>query len=549
MSNITLVTGLWDINRGSLSDTWKKPYQHYLDKLSQLLEVPYNLIIFGDKELNGFVFQKRSPSNTQFIERSLEWFKNDFFEKIQTIRTTKEWLEQVYWLSGSTQASLEYYNPVVMSKVFLLNDARIMDRFNSTHLYWIDAGITNTVHPGYFTKDKVLDHLNESRAIQFIAFPYQAEKEVHGFDYHSLCQLSTTKTTKVCRGGFFGGSKSLIEAFNTQYYHLMSQTLNDGLMGTEESLFTILLYQYPDQYGCYNIESNGLVYKFFEDLKKNQHQFIINQPVRDLKVALYILTFNSPKQLALLIESMLAYDINFVNNPELYVLDNSTNLDTTTSYQQLCDKYKITYIKMPNLGICGGRQYIAEHAADHQYDYYYFFEDDMFFYNKDQALCRNGLGRIITSLYQTVIDIMQKKSYDFLKLSFTEFYGDNKTQWAWYNVPQTIRELYWPQKPSLPVSGLDPTAPLTLFKNVQSLNQVSWVDGEIYYCNWPQIVSKEGNRKMFLDTKWSHPYEQVWMSHIYQETRKDNIKGAVLLLSPIEHQRLEFYDKSLRKES
>ena len=43
------------------------------------------------------------------------------------------------------------YNPLVMSKVFLLNDAKIMDNFNSDYMFWIDAGLTNTVHSGYFT--------------------------------------------------------------------------------------------------------------------------------------------------------------------------------------------------------------------------------------------------------------------------------------------------------------------------------------------------------------------------------------------------------------
>ena len=32
MSNITLVTGIWDIGRGSLSEGWSRPFQHYLDK-------------------------------------------------------------------------------------------------------------------------------------------------------------------------------------------------------------------------------------------------------------------------------------------------------------------------------------------------------------------------------------------------------------------------------------------------------------------------------------------------------------------------------------
>ena len=49
----------------------------------------------------------------------------------KTIRNNPEWYNQAGWLSQSTQARLEMYNPLVMSKVFLLNDAKIMDPFNS----------------------------------------------------------------------------------------------------------------------------------------------------------------------------------------------------------------------------------------------------------------------------------------------------------------------------------------------------------------------------------------------------------------------------------
>lgn len=67
--------------------------------------------------------------------------------------------------------------------------------------------------------------------------------------------------------------------------------------------------------------------------------------------------------------------------------------------------------------------------------------------------------------------------------------------------------------------------------------------------NWPQIVTKQGNKKMFLNTKWAHPFEQTWMSHIYQETIKGEIKTGILLLSPTEHNRFDHYAGNLRKES
>ena len=57
---ITLVTGLWDIGRGDLNEGWSRTYQHYLDKFKELLSIDNNLIIFGDQELETFVFQHRN---------------------------------------------------------------------------------------------------------------------------------------------------------------------------------------------------------------------------------------------------------------------------------------------------------------------------------------------------------------------------------------------------------------------------------------------------------------------------------------------------------
>jgi hypothetical protein len=54
---------------------------------------------------------------------------------------------------------------------------------------------------------------------------------------------------------------------------------------------------------------------------------------------------------------------------------------------------------------------------------------------------------------------------------------------------------------------------------------------------------------MFLNTKWAHPYEQTWMSFIYQETIKGNINPAILLSTPTEHNRFEHYSSNERREN
>ena len=341
---------------------------------------------------------------------------------------------------------------------------------------------------------------------------------------------------------------------NVLYYNLLFETLNGGFMGTEESLFTILLYQNPQLIDYCEIEGNGLLYKFFEDLKNDDVTILNKNRKTKVKntgsdVGVYVITFNSPNQFKTLINSMLGYDPKFIYDTKKFLLDNSTDLSTTNEYIELCNEYGFEHIKKDNIGITGGRQFIAEHFDEQEnLGYYYFFEDDMFFYNGNDLTCRNGFNRHIKNIFDVTLDIIKNENFDFLKLNFSEFYGAHDKQWAWYNVPQEFRESHWPNNTKLPQQGLDPNSPNLEFKHIKSYRGTPYVSGEIYLSNWPILMTKEGNHNCYLKTKFQYPYEQTLMSHCYQETIKGNIKSGILLATPTEHNRFDHYDGSLRKE-
>ena len=554
----TIVTGIWNIKRDELSEGWSRTYQHYLNNLEKLMKVSDNMIIYIEEEYKSFVEERRTSDNTLIIVRELDWFKQNehIFNKIQKIRTSSDWYNQTGWLTDSTQAKLEMYNPIVMSKMFLLNDASIMDPFNSSHLVWIDGALTNTVHEGYFWHDKVIPKLEKYfNKFSFVCFPYDGKVEIHGFKYQEICEYSESEVNRVARGGIFGGPKDSISKLNGIYYNLLNETLSRDLMGTEESLFTIMTYKYPELIQFYEIEMNGLLSLFFENLKNDtlvvkqekSETNTINEKNKN-NVALYVLTYNSPKQFEKLCISFEEYDRNFLTVPKKYLLNNSLNHDTDVEYKELCEKYGFEEIKKDNLGICGGRQFISEHSDENGFDYHFFFEDDMFFYLGNDEFCRNGFRRKIKDFFNIIMDIVWDEDFDFLKWNFSEFFGDNTKQWSWHNVPGDVRSKLFPDKPVKTTNDVE-AAPYLNYKNIKSKRGLPYATGEIYYCNWPQVVSKEGNRKMFLDTKWAHPYEQTWMSFIYQETIKGNIKPSILLATPTEHDRFEHYSSNERREN
>jgi len=479
------------------------------------------------------------------------------FNKIQKIRVDENWYSQAGWLTDSTQANLEMYNPIVMSKMFLLNDANLLDPFNSTHIVWIDGAITNTVHEGYFLHDNVLSYIEDFMdKFTFVCFPYNGKEEIHGFKYSGMCEYAGEEVDKVARGGIFGGPKHLMYELNTIYYGLLSETLSRGLMGTEESIFTIMTYKYPEFIQYYDIEGNGLLVTFFENLKNktlkpkqgpNKIEIKVNAHNKR-SVALYVLTYNSPKQFEKLCMSFEEYDDDFITKPSKFLLNNSLNHDTDEEYNRVCLKYGFEEIKKDNIGICGGRQFCAEHSEEHGFDYHMFFEDDMFFYLGKDDVCKNGFKRKIPQFFSKVMDIAWNENFDFLKFNFSEFFGDNTKQWAWHNVPAKVRSDLFPEKP-IKIGNNNNDAPHMNFKNIKSFRGLPYAIGDIYYANWPQVVSREGNKKLFLNTIWAHPYEQTWMSQIFQDTMKGEIKPGILLATPTEHDRFEHYNREERREN
>lgn len=560
--NLTIVTGLWNIGRPG------RDFSHYIEHFKMFLEIPQNLFIYIPKEYEYLVWERRSKENTFVKNYELEDVKklySPFWDKTQEIRTNPNWFNQAGWLPGSPQAHLEWYNPIVQSKMFMLNDVTVWNPFNTEYFFWLDAGITNTVPHTHLTENNVLNKLTDyGNPFLFLSYPYQAENEIHGFTFSDMNRIARTEVKYVCRGGLFGGHKHQINEANATYYSMLTNTLNSGLMGTEESLFTLMSYNEPHLYRRFELDGNGLIVKFTQSLVDNNvtiveptkteaKKFIkyTDRDVERYKTNLYVLTFNFPEQLMHTINSMKKTP-EWLTKPRLVLLDNSTIEESKELNRQIAKEHNFEYIDLGgNTGICGGRQAASEHFHESDADFMFFFEDDMTSNPPefDGQFCRNGFRKYIPNLYNLVHRIMLKEDFDFLKLSFTEVYFDNDKQCSWYNVPQHIRTRDWPHYDKLPVSGLDPNVPLTSFKNIRNMDGLSYIDGEIYYANWPMIVSKEGNYKMFIETKWANPFEQTWMSHIYQQTKEGKIKPAILLASPIWHDRIKHYQPGERREN
>lgn len=561
VNNVTIVTGLWDLGRQNLSGWAQRDFSKYKENFFKLLHADVPMCIWIPKELEEEVWKIRKPKNTKIFYKEVEDFKTwfPFFKEHDAIRTNPDWYNSAAWLPQSPQAALELYNPMMMTKMFMVNDSVIHNPFNTQYFYWVDGGLTSTVSDGYFTDGKIFNNITRaySDSIVHITYPYSAADEIHGFkksEMYKSCRLSENEQNiQISRGGFWGGPKELISEYNGLYYDVLSSTIKSGNIGADECLFTILAYRYPEIVERFQVEGNGLIWPFFEAMK-DIHTFLKNRPKKQVthktaKSNLYVLAFNSPKQFETLCESIKENSPEFLERPRKILINNSTDESLFPEYDRLCQTYGFEEIHFNNIGICGGRQYVAEHFDKSNADFYYFFEDDLVMNGEHTGLCKTGFRTHVPNLYEMSHRIIIKEKFDFLKLCFSEFYSSNNIQCAWYNVPQQIRTEVWPHYDKLPERGFDPNCPLTQINNIHSLDGVAYVTGQIYYSNWPMIVSREGNKKMFLDHKWEKPFEQTWMSQMFQDTVTNKIKPAILLATPFTHDRTEFYKDGQRREN
>lgn len=551
--NLTIVTGLFDIGRGVMDTSFKRSFEHYKECFGRLLDATKQpMIIYCEPELEEFIWQHRERSNTSIIKKTLDDLRNfPFYKEVQDIRKNENWLNQAGWLRESTQGMLELYNPLVMSKQFFLNDATLYNSFNTNYFLWVDAGITNTVSiEGYFNDTFEKRIIKKMKKMLYIAYPYEPDTEIHGFSKDKMYEYAGEVTKWVARGGVFGGPKHLINEINDMYYNVLHDSLKKGYMGTEESIFTIIAHKNKEKFNIHMIESNGLVYKFFEDI---QHETVKMSDAAQM--AMYFLTFNTPAQLEYTLKKWkTAYPDEF-KNCKKYAINNSNDPASDELYNRLFAENDMEVFKPEtNIGICGGRQYAAEHFATTDHDYYIFIEEDMGvhlpfeFKDENGRIVKQGITDVcgLTTYHKDVfsksIDIMEMHDLDYLKLSFAEVYGNNFKDWSWENVPAEKKLRYFPEKDGVKNDR-------TKVEYWDHHKNLPYFVGHAFYCNWPILFNKAGNKKVFLDVVWENTYEQTWMSHVKNLIVEGKVKAGGLLVSIIDHNRILYYDGKTRREN
>lgn len=541
----TLVTAVFNLGRDKLEGNFRRDADHYHKHLKATLAIDCPMVIYTEAAFVEQIQDVRGSRPTRIIATEPGTaLDTATLRHIETIRHDPEWRAQAGWLPQSPQAALPGYNALVLSKPLWLKEQAEQNPFDSTYVYWIDAALSHTVPP------ELLNTRSLERLMQFhdrfllLCFPYNPFNEVHGFAKNALAELSGVETTRwVARGGFFGGNRTHVVDAARLYLESLKKTLAKGLMGTEESLLTLLSYREPDLFDLQFIPSDGLVWPFFQQLQMGWQgdKALARAQLADLTETWFI-SFNAPRQFAALLQSIVRNAPELLNTAERVLVNNSTDTSMFAEYDQLCSRHGIRQIRQGNLGINSARLLAAEQFYRGGRHAMFWFEDDMLpvAENQQPAMCKSGFPRHVRDLVATGMAIQQREHLDYLKLSFTEFYGNHAQQWGIKNMEPDEKKAYARGEMELPAAEL--SAP-------GQVAGVSYVTGEVFYSNWPHLMNRRGTKLLLLDDPEQHKFEQYWTARSYKLLKAGQLRAAVLQASPIDHQRIQEYPPAQRLEN
>lgn len=263
-STVTMVTGIWNLGRGTMqtSQQWnvlRRPFNHYVQGLKQFLAYPFPKVLFCDAESCAAAkplvdeSMRSGGGETKLVLKSLDDVARDFpnFDLVQDIRGRNEWKLQSDWVTNSPQAQLPFFNPVVMSKVAFTRDAARWNPFHTDGFLWLDVShlCHNPAKLRMNKQDNIVRYLDKFLTTFHDYAP--TGSSVLGFTKTSFNSYlnrnpSDESALMLARGGVLGGTREYLEVAAAVFDSVLAATLNDGFMGTDQNVLTIMDFLAPD---------------------------------------------------------------------------------------------------------------------------------------------------------------------------------------------------------------------------------------------------------------------------------------------------------------
>lgn len=270
--DVTIITSIIDIGRGSYwkmgNSIFRRPFSFYLNGLQRIMHINAPMVIRIQKKYEYLVWQQRGKHNTKVINTEINDIKNfKYYKQIEKIRKSSVWRSQAAEFRDTPQYRLAGYIPLVLLKMYWLFQEAQTNSFSTRYFVWLDGGITGhlkdglaEVVSGCFAKN-IISYLDK---FLLLVYSLPVNGGIHGFEPKACARYCQVDFVRTCsRTGVFGGDQYMIEKVMNIYEKFLADTLHNGYMGIEESLFTILYHRYPELFHIEMFEDGNTIYNHF----------------------------------------------------------------------------------------------------------------------------------------------------------------------------------------------------------------------------------------------------------------------------------------------
>lgn len=258
MSNVTIVTAFFDINREKNGDGRK--LDEYLEWIKNTLQLNCNLFIVTENKFTNFMKENRPEEykdKTYILEDTLEnatYYK--YISKIKEILNDENYKKKIEY-PDRVECKLPEYNIIQYSKFGWVEEAIKINKFNSDIFFWMDIGISR-----FFYNINIKKNYPSNNKIESI-FKLENNKNNHKFIIQQRKDLQNYniddnfiwKADNLLKGGMFGGNKdSIIKISKLVNETFEKEMLEKNNINNEQLCLSLLWKKNPELF--YLIDDN-----------------------------------------------------------------------------------------------------------------------------------------------------------------------------------------------------------------------------------------------------------------------------------------------------
>lgn len=267
--DITFCTFYFDIDRKNWK-TFTVSNEAYMSWFSNLLSLDIKLYILTEAKFIDKIIAARKKidpklEKTIIKETSVEELPayKSFNEKLEKLMFSDEF-KKIVVHKEVPEMSKPLYNVLMFNKVNFLQQVLDENPFNTEYFSWVDAGFIRSEEdvegikkwpdPSklMLTKDK----------IKFFCINDEIKRHMSDIRGHLLSQM------RMLKGTIFFLHKDLIPVIKNIFNHYVEESLSKGYIGSDEKIFDLCCYNYPELFDLYQCNWREELQLFSYEYKK-----------------------------------------------------------------------------------------------------------------------------------------------------------------------------------------------------------------------------------------------------------------------------------------